>query len=221
MPDLITLEEFRAATGRSVTDTRDDARFTQLIPFVSAAIRSFTERDFAAPIVTEERVFEYDGSGFLDIDDASDVQSVALTYPNTGVADHVLPATDWTPKPQRRDDAPVYHYIALGRGWTAGSPEMGFERNLDVWAREHPYGVSSALVKVTATWGWPVVPGDVKVATIWTMQAWLTRPSGQGVTSEAIEGWSRSWGSRDASTARLAIPDEARDLLVSYAKWLS
>lgn len=218
MPDLITLEEYRAATGVNVTNTRDDARFTQLVPFVSSAIRSFTERDFASPIVTEERIFEYDGSGYLDIDDASDVQEVAMTFPNLGTADVVLAAADWSPKPQRRDDAPVYHYIAMGRGWGAGSPEMGFERNLDVWVKEHPQGPYSSLVKVTATWGWPVVPGDVKVAAIWTMQAWLSRPSGQGLTSEAIEGWSRTWGSRDSSSARMAIPDEARDLLVAYSK---
>lgn len=218
MPDLITLEEFRASTGRSVTDTRDDARFTQLAPYVSAAIRSFTERDFGAPIVTEERIYEYDGSGYLDIDDASDVQSVSMTFPNAGVADQVLPVTDWTPKPQRRDDAPVYHYIAMGRGWGVGSPEMGFERNLDVWVREHPQGPYSSLVKVTATFGWPVIPGDVKMAAVWTMQAWLSRPSGQGLTSEAIEGWSRTWGSKDSSSARLAIPDEARDVLVGYSK---
>lgn len=221
MADLITLQEYRDATGKSATDTREDSRFSSMVPYASAAIRSYTERDFGAPIVTETREFAYDGSGFLDIDDASDVQSLYFTYPGTGIADQEIPSLEWSPRPQRRDDAPIYYYVAVGRGWGyGGSPEMGFERNLDVWVRERRFeGVATSLIKVTATWGWPNVPGDVKLATIWTLQSWLSKPTGQGLTSEAIEGWSRSWGTRgNALASSLAIPDEARDLLSGYTK---
>lgn len=219
--DLLTLAEYRSAVGIDITDTRNDARFNSLVPLVSDAIRAFTERDFGAPTITEDRVFEYDGSGYLDIDDASDVQSVAYTYPNTSVSDTILSSGAWTPRPQRRDDSPIFYYIAIGGGWAFGgiSPEMGFERNLDVWVREHGFAGGGGQVKVGATWGWPTVPGAVKMAAIWTMQAWLSRPQGQGLTAEAIEGWSRSWGnSASGSTPRLAIPDEARDLLVQFSK---
>ncbi len=221
--DILTLEEYRAALGMDITYTLQDDRFTALIPFVSDAIRSFTERDFGAPTVTEDRLFEYDGSGYLDIDDASEIQSVAYTYPNSGVNDLPLTERDWTPRPQWRDDSQVYYYIAIHGGWAfAGvSPEMGFERNLDVWVREHGFAGGGGQVRVTATWGWPTVPGAVKMAAIWTMQAWLSRPQGQGLTAEAIEGWSRSWGNNaNNSQPRLAIPDEARDLLVQFSKVL-
>lgn len=219
---LITLAEYRTATGVDLTDTRNDARITQWIPWASQAIRSFTERDFGAPTVTEERVFEYDGSGYLDIDDASSVSAVTLAYPNS--QDISLTVDDWAPKPERRDDAPVYQYLLMSPysgGW--GSPEMGFNRNLDVYTREHggSWG-SPSKVKVTAEWGWPDIPGDIKMAAIWTIQEWISRPSGEAVTSEAIEGWSRSWGGRGGTAAAsFAIPQRARDILASYSKILT
>lgn len=218
--DLVTLAEYRIAAGIDPTDTRDDARISMWIPFVSQAIRSFTERDFGAMTVTEQREFEYDGSGYLDIDDAAGIQQVAVSYPG-GAPDVILDTDEWTAKPQRRDDAPVYYYIELPSyvGAVGGSPEMGFGRNLDVYYRERRNWGLPRTVKVTATWGWPVIPGDIKMAAIWTLQEWMARPSGEGLTAEAIEGWSRTWGVRGGgAAAALAIPQRARDILVNYAK---
>jgi hypothetical protein len=219
--DLLTLSEYRTAVGTSPTDTRDDTRIAQWIPWASQAIRSFTERDFGAPTITEERTFEYDGSGYLDIDDAAGITSVSLVYSNT--QDVLLSVDDWSPKPERRDDAPVYQYILLppmGGTWSDG--EMGFARNLDVYMREHGGRATAPKVKVFGTWGWPDIPGDIKMAMVWTLQEWISRPSGESVTSEAIEGWSRSWGGRGGvATASLAIPQRARDILVNYAKVLA
>jgi len=215
---LITLAELRLGLGIDPTDTRNDTKYDAWISYVTDAIKSFTERDFGAPTVTEIRTFEYDGSGFLDIDDASAITDVTLSFP-TGT-DVLLPTTDWIAKPQRRDDSPVYSYINLpcwaGQGY--GSPEMGFMYNLDVYVRDHPYGVWSPTVKVTATWGWPVVPGDVKQAAIWTIEEWEARSSGEGVSAEAIAGWSRSWGSKSGATSAMALSSRAMDLLARYTK---
>ncbi len=218
MNDLLTLAEYKIAAGIGVTDTRKDATITQWIPWMSGAIRSFTERDFGAVTVTEDRVFEYDGSGYLDIDDASAVQSVRFTYP--GATEITLPATDWTPQPPRRDDSPVFYYLFIpGYVGSAGSPEMGFTRNLDLFFSEHRGWALPRNVTVGATWGWPTIPGDVKMAAVWTLQEWLARPSGEALTSEAIEGWSRSWGGKgSAAAAAMAIPARARDILVNYSK---
>lgn len=219
MPDLLTLDEYKTAAGINVTDTRNDAKLTQWIPWVSQAIRAFTERDFGAISVTETRLFEYDGSGYLDIDDAADIQAVAFTYP--GGQEITLGVDDWSPMPTRRDDAPIYQYILMPGyvGETAGSPEMGFGRNLDVYFRERRNWAIPSKVSVTATWGWPDIPGDVKMAAVWTLQEWSSRPSGEALTAEAIEGWSRSWGARGgAAAASLAIPSRARDILVNYAR---
>lgn len=221
-PDLISLEDFRAFLGIDPTDTRDDDKYSILIGAASDAIRAYTQRDFGLPVVTEERVFDYDGSGFLDIDDAASISEVKLTYPaSLGTADITLGVDDWTPRPARRDDAPIYTYIAMPAfvGNIPGSPEMGFKWNADVYARERGIWALPPNVKVTATWGWATIPNDVQMAVVWVVQAWSTRPTSDGLSSEAIEGWSRSWGSKGGvSAASLAIPEPVRDLLANYSK---
>jgi hypothetical protein len=217
--DLLTLAEYKTAAGIGVTDTRQDAKITQWIPWMSQAIRAFTERDFGAGSVTEERIYEYDGSGYLDIDDAATITAVSFTY--ISAPDIVLSVDEWAAKPERRDDAPVYQWILLPgyAGGMYGSPEMGFTRNLDVFYRENRNWPLPSKVKVNGTWGWPVIPGDIKMAAVWTMQEWISRPSGEGLTAEAIEGWSRTWGTKaGGSAAALAIPERARDILANYAR---
>jgi hypothetical protein len=222
MADLITLAELRTALGTDPTDTRDDARNTAMIGYASGLIRNYTGRDFGAPSVTETRTYNYDGSGTVDIDDASAITAVVMTWPGTGAADVTIPTTDWRALPDLDDDTAVYQYISMP-GYTGGigygSPEMGFTWNLDVYASERGYQMRPPYVKVTGTFGWPVVPGDVKMATIWTLQEWISRPSGEGLSSEAIEGWSRTWGGRSGAAA-LAIPGRARDILANYAQVL-
>lgn len=214
MADLITLEFLRNILGYDVTNTRDDLRYTTLIPLASLAVRNYTERDFGAPLVTEERTFEYDGSGYLDVDDADAITSVKFVVPHG--TDIELPEDAWLPSPRRRDDSPVYQYIWIGSGF-GYSPQMGFERNLDRWVLENGQG-TTGLAKVTGTWGWPDVPGDVQLATVWVAQSWKDKPT-QNLTAEAIEGYSRAWGSRSGGAGvTLGIPNEARDLLENYRK---
>jgi hypothetical protein len=222
MAALITLAEYKAINGLKTTDTTRDDQITASIPFVSAAVLSFTERDFAAPVVTEERIFEYDGSGYVDIDDAQTITAVSLSIPS--VADYPLDTEQWKAGPPRRDDSQMYYYLEMYAGWglRPPSPEMGFTRNLDVLAAEGRWVGQRPAVKVTATWGWPTIPEDVKIAVAWTLRDWTAAPSGEGVTAEAIEGYSRSYGGRQASagtgSALLAVPNRARDLLAHYTK---
>lgn len=218
MADLITLSELKAARGETGSD--NDTKYTWMIGTASSIIRNYTGRDFGAAQLTEERSFQYDGSGYLDIDDASTVTDVKLVVPNSD--DFPLDAAyQWFPQPARRDDSPVYTYIVLsGVPATPGfSPEMGFARNLDVYYSEHRVPTIPTTLKVTATWGWPTVPPDVKQAAIWTIEEWISRSDGEGLTSEAIEGYARSWGRGTGQTSpALAIPDRARDVLSAYEK---
>lgn len=213
---IITLAELRDFLGIDPTDTRNDARYTSLIPAASAAIRAYTQRDFGLPVETGERAFLYDGSGFLDVDDASAITSVVFTYPY-GSPDITLDPETWSPK-----DSPAYTYVEipsdLGRLGPL-SPEMGFTWNADVYARERGGGLypTPKTVKVTGTWGWAVIPDDVKVAASWVVQAWESRPASDNMTAEAIEGWSRAWGTRNMSV-QLAIPEPVRDLLANYSR---
>lgn len=219
MADLITLAEYKAASGIAGTNVLDDDKFTWLIKVASRLVNSYSGRDFASPQVTEERPFEYDGSGMLDIDDASVITAVKLVVPN-GVDLPLDGSYQWFAQPPRRDDAPVYFYITLPGfiGSSGYSPQMGFTRNLDVWVNDYGRPAVPTILKVTGTWGWPVTPDDVKQAVVWTIQEWDSRDEGEGLTAEAIASYSRSWGLRGQASPSLALPDRARDILANYEK---
>ncbi len=218
MADLITLAELKTARGETGTD--NDPRYSWLISVASQAIRNYSGRDFGSAQVTETRDFEYDGSGYMDIDDANTISAVEFIIPNS--SNLVLDSTyQWVARPPKRDDSPVFWYLMLpgGPGGAAFSPEMGFKRNLDVYYQEHRFATLPQMVSVTGVWGWPTVPVDVKQAAIWTIEDWVSRDEGEGLTSEAIAGYARSWDSGGQNaTAALAIPGRARDMLANYEK---
>lgn len=213
MADLIDLDYLKTALGESLTNSPKDARYLQAIEEASAAIRAYTERDFGTPEVLEARTFDYDGSGYLDIDDATDITDVTLVG-QAGAGDYPLDVDQWRAAPTKRDDAPVYYYIVLPgyNAHYAPSPEMGFTRNLDVLAAEGRWHGFDAQFEVLGTWGWPEVPADVKRAAVWTTMAAYENPS--SYVSESIEGYSRSLGFAPADS----IPDRAKDLLAPYLK---
>jgi hypothetical protein len=126
----------------------------------------------------------------------------------------------WSAMPPRRADAPLYSYIILPGlyGGYPGSPEMGFTRNLDVIAAEGRLRGLPVMVKVNADWGWGAIPLDVKQAVIWTIDEWLSRPHGEGLTSESIADLSYSWGRPNQNAPAQAIPQRAQDILAQYAK---
>jgi hypothetical protein len=216
MANLISLAEYKSYSGLPSTATPIDAQITALLPLVTSAILAYTERDFGSPLITEDRLFEYDGSGYLDIDDAANVFSVEIQVPQgTPLA---LTVDEWVAMPTRRDDQPVYYYILMP-GFSGGiSGEMGFTRNLDVLLNQGRYRTRPLMVEVNAQWGWPVIPDAVKLAANWTMQDWLSRSSGEGLTSEAIEGYARSWARGAGASEAMAIPPRARDLLALFWK---
>lgn len=214
---LITLADYKSLMGVQAGDTRDDAQVTALLDAATRAVEVFTGRNFTVSTgVATSRDFLYDGSGFLDIDDCVSITSVETVIPNA--SNYVMLADEWTAMPAHQ---PIFYYLVLHGGVHpfAISPEMGFERNLD----QYPVQTfKNPTVRVTATWGWPEVPSDVKLATALTIKQFVVSAGGggaEGLTAEAIEGFSRSWGSRTGggSTA-LAIPNRARDLLVAYQR---
>jgi hypothetical protein len=215
MAEILTLAEYKAFIGS--TNDRNDAKYTAALPAVNRAISLYSGRDFDAPTVTEERTFQYDGE-FLDIDDAQEIQAVKAVVPYA--ADYVFTTDQWYAQPPRRDDSPVYYYLILPGFPGGGSPEMGFRQNLDVLAREGRWGALPQMVKVTATWGWPFIPADVKMAAKWTLDDWLARRPETAAPAESIESYSRgAVGAGNISEAvAWAIPMRARDLLAAYTK---
>ncbi len=211
MADLITLNEYKTLVGVDPTNTVDDARITALIPAASATVRKYTDRKFevASGPPGTERFFQYDGSGFLDIDDCTNITQVATDVGVPGDS-YALAVEQWTPQPA--DPSEPYYYILLHTGpFRSFSPEMGFERNLD----KYEPGGRPVVIGVTAQWGWASIPKDVKLATAWMVQDTVDKPGGDNLSAEAIEGFSRAWA---GSFQALALPNRARDLLANYQR---
>lgn len=214
---LITLLEYKSLMGIQAADTRNDAHISALLGAASKAVRSYAGRSFeVAGGPLGDRSFQYDESGFLDIDDATAVTSLSSDVGLPGQS-YPLTVDEWTQMPQ--DDSEVFYYVVIHGGpYFSASREMGFERNLDTIGMR----AKSPLISVTATWGWPAIPDDVRLATALTISELVSGGPGgkqENLTSEAIEGWQRSWGNKQGSvTAALAVPNRARDLLSNYQR---
>jgi len=211
---LLTLTEYKLMLGINPTLTTHDAQIEALIPAASNAVQKYVDRRFEAAASPAARTFAYDGSGFLDTDDFTDLQEVAASAPFTGGQPMPLGEEAFTAMPYREteDDDPHY-YIVFHSPLAGFSPEMGFKNNLDNY--EGP--PAPLIVTITASWGWPAVPDDVKLATAWTVQDAVSKPSNSDLRAEAIEGYSRSYQNADAARI-LAVPNRARDILSNYAR---
>lgn len=215
MADLLTLNEYKELLGIDPTNNRDDARITAMLPVASRNVRMFTDRKFEiATGLATPRTFEYDGDGFLEIDDATNITGLTTDAGYPAVS-YPLTTDEWTAQPFREEDSDdPYYWMLIHGARLPASPEMGFEYNLDT------LGVSlkSPTITVTADWGWPSVPEDVKYAAALSVQNALVKPSGDdSLQSEAIAGYSRSWAIAQQNEL-LSIPNRARDILINYQR---
>src|SRR4051794_14536008 len=205
--DLITQAEYQTATS-----TPADARVPLAIEGASSAIRSYTQRALGLPIQTEERTFDYDGSGVVEIDDVVNVTAVVVGASTLAPASYIL-----RPRSAPENGYP-YFWLEITPA-PGGSPEMGFTSNLD----RFPFRALSTplTVKVTGDFGWPTPPDFVKQATVWTVDEWLRDISGGGesgpLSGESIADFSQSWAVAARATAGTgvlsALPERARDVL--------
>lgn len=210
---LITDIEIKEALGLKPSDTSKDSLIAQAIPNAEQAIFDWTHRDFTLNVPADpatQREFIGEETGFTTIDDAViGTATQVQTVDSTGVVTTLTP-TQWLLQPGAAE-YPVAWYVQT-YPLLRESPYMGFARNMDVLYREGRLGTTEQfLVRVTAKWGWPEIPGSVKQAAIWTTIAFMDNP--KPYISEAISGYSRT---REAATD--AIPGRARDLLGYYVK---
>lgn len=207
MADLITPEILYDALGKAPGDLEEHevSKYAEAIAAASAAIRSWTDRKFEeAGQSATARTYQYDGSGVLDIDDCTTVTAINVVVPN-GV-ERPLDAMEFTAHPF---EGPIFDHITMSPRWGQVSREMGFTRNLDRY--EGPLGYAPQI-KVTAIWGWPTIPPDVRRAVIWTAISLVENP--RPFISESIEGYSRTVGPAPYD----AIPVRAQALLAPYTK---
>ncbi len=208
--DLITLDRLLDALNKLLVDMepQEVEKYQAAIRSASAAVRAYTDRDFTpnASAVATTRTFEYDDSGYVDIDDCREVTSVSVTFPQGGFPIY-LQTSQWQALPFQgavKDTLVIYSAT-----FHAQSREMGFTYNLD---RYEGALAMPPRVEITATWGWPEIPEDVQQATVWTAAA-FTEDARQ-ITSESIESFSRSMN----TLAPTALPLRARDLLDEYRR---
>lgn len=210
--NLVTLEQVKIEKGIDLNDHKLDVKFEYAIAYASEAIRKYCDRSFGIPLKTETRVFDYDISGFIDIDDAT-----AITNVEMAIGTFITPIQPyaWRPEPA---GGPIFDYLAIPHWAGAYSPEMGFTYNLDVISRERGWPGVPPTVKVTGSWGWPEVPADVQAAAVLTAILFADDPDEN--ISESIENYAFSrGGSRQFGAAEsVSIPGRARDLLSPYVR---
>lgn len=204
--DIVTLAEVK--TAEHITSSQYDAAIEQLIPQVSNAVRSFTDRDFGAAPDVSERTYEYRGGGVLDIDDCSTIVSVRM--------DGRTLARDRDYRPQRERRGGPYFYLDMYTSPAdSTSPEMGFTRNEDtVYASVRPRPLPS-LVTVEGEFGWTTVPEDVKLAAIEMIRVVADLPE-DSLQSESIAEYSYSQTGQTFNSGRW--PTRAVDLLRPYRR---
>lgn len=210
MADLITLDRLLDALNKILADLEPQEidKYNFAIAAASKAVRNYTDRDFTLndSMIATVRTFEYDDSGYIDIDDAQDVTGVTVNFPFGGFP-QTLTTNQWQAQPY---NGPIYDSLVLySPTFYSMNREMGFTYNLDRY--EGTVGPPPTL-DVTAIWGWAAIPEDVQQATIWTAAA-FTEDARQ-ITSESIEGFSRSMN----VLAPTALPLRARDLLDQYRR---
>jgi hypothetical protein len=217
--DLITLEELKRAyyyPASLTEDKRRDENLSASITTASQAIRKFADRSFGMGTETKTMAYEYDSSGFIDINDAWKVLKVEFVF---GGLHTKIEEFYWRAEPQ---EGPPYYYLTIPHWAGIYSPQMGFRYNLDVIARDRGWPGLIPLVEVEAEFGWPEVPVDVKQAAIYTAAKFAEKP-GQFV-SERIQDYAYTTQLRgtpaEPNTGTVtALPQEAQDLLAPYVRF--
>jgi hypothetical protein len=217
--DLITLDEYLAATGQDLPslDPDTEAKFSWSISVVSEAIRSYCDRDFtlSQDAVQGTRNFRYRGHNQLEIDDCSVVNSVAVA-PNNWSAGRTLDSSEWIADDM---DAEVFSWLEVFSIflWSGGSPVMGFKNNLD----QYPARFYPTILTVNAVWGWTQIPLQVKQAAVIAVTDLSSTTSGNISTSQSqsIASYSTSTSLRGVLLLpESALPYKAQALLDRYAK---
>lgn len=210
---LVTLEKYKRAIRE--TSAANDQLHQDALDDASAAVAAYTDRDLGVPVTTEDRTYRYDGSGFLEIDDATVVNSVRYSTSSSALSE-----ATW----EAKKDGPVtvpYSYIEMAP-LRRISGEMGFRYNLDTALARGILSPETDVV-VNAEWGWAVVPDDIQRAVIWTAAAYetLSESFGGTLTSESVAEVARSYafqGALQANAQDEDLPARAKAILEKYRR---
>jgi hypothetical protein len=146
----VSLAELRAEVGiTDGTDTTDDTQLTAATQSASRAIDQECGRYFYLDASATVRYYTAEGGDYLRVDDIGSTTSLTIETDEDDDRDYdyAWASTDYDLEP--------YNAAAKGQPWTV--------------IRTMPLGVYTFPtlrkgVKVTAKWGWPAVPADIKRA---------------------------------------------------------
>jgi len=167
--DYATLAELKAA--RRITDTADDAALQQALTAASRAIDRRCGRVFGLDADASARVFRPWGRVVSDPDgERLMVDDIGNA---TGLVVEVGDGTTWT--------AVTDYELLPDNAAARGEPVTGLLRPYGTWGCQR--------VRVTARWGWPAVPDEIRqAALLLANRLYLRKDSPEGIAG------SSEWG---------------------------
>ena len=154
---LCSLADVKATDGALANaGTSKDSQINRIILDATDAIQTWTGRQLIVGTGLETRVFTADGLAFMP--DMAAAPTLIETLDTPAGAPAAVPAGGWTAGPLTRRPGEPYTSLTIPTARTG-------------------------YVRVTATWGWPIVPPTVRRACIQTVIHWmradrsLTNPS--------------------------------------------
>lgn len=152
----VGLEELKDRLG--IVDSTDDSTVQRAIQSASSWVNEWCGRHFYQ--VTETRTYQPTNIWVIDVDDIVSVSSVAVDVDGDGVFEtNLVQGTDF----QLRLALQQYNVNAAGvpRPYT----QLQIINSGQIWPFTWPY-THLDRVKITGTWGWPIVPPPVAEATM-------------------------------------------------------
>lgn len=226
---LTSLGAAREYVLRDITDGSQDSMLRRLINAYSAAVYSYTRREWLPKADGDTRVFTYTGGGFLSLEPYELRVLTSITmYTDLPVADQRVLVTgsstvqgEYRLHPPNRTAEGTYQWITLPQA-AYGVSTLGIP---SYWNNPYPYGPvgrSAPLdfeVTVTGDWGIGTVPADVELAVLIAVKDAYENPTGY---ASGTEGGLTFAEEPDATTGPEArarnLPIEARALLTPYKR---
>lgn len=188
----VSLSEMRLELGISVVgDTTDDVKLTHAALAASRAVDNETGRFFYLDTDASARYYTTEDGDYLRVDDIGSATSFAIATDDDGdrTYETTWAATDYDLEP--------YNAAAKSQPWTV----LHTTPNGAYYFSRQRKGC-----KITAKWGWPSVPADIKrAAMIEAVRLYKRRDSPFGVTGSADMGF-ETLPSLDPDVKRLLAP---------------
>jgi hypothetical protein len=167
--EYATLADVKLALRIPTADTTDDTEIQQKLTAASRRIDRDTGRRFWQDSVTSQRVYRPVHYELLTVDDISTATGLIVEL-GAGSYWTTLDSSLWELLPQNAfaDGKPAETIVRVAGCW----PLWGIQR-----------------VRVTAKWGWPAIPDEIKAATILlTARLWRRKDSPEGVAGFGDSG---------------------------------